>query len=798
MWGNARYLDVPRSLHSATLLPSGRVLVSGGLGNSGTLSGSVVYNPGTNTWNTSRSLARIRSDHTTTRLLSGKVLVVGGLGGGIALSSAELFEETGAQDAWRPVVTGPASLTAGVPAVITGTRFRGVSGGSSGGTSDSPTDFPLVRLWSLATGQTWTLPGTAMSPTSVSITPPDVLHGSYLLSVTVNGLTTGRLVPLAGNTPPVISGMPSDQTVEATSPGGAVVSWTTPTATDHRGGTLPVTCAPASGSAFPVSATTVTCAATDSGGETASVSFTVTVRDTSGPALSVPDDRRVEATGSTGAAVTFTASATDLVDGATAVACSRASGSMFPIGPTVVTCTSTDSRGNTGSATFTVTVTDTAAPTITCPADLTTEATSSAGAVATFSATASDLASTPSIVYSTPAGSTFGLGTTSVSATATDGAGNTASCTFSITVQDTTAPAISCPANVTAEATSASGALVTYADVTTSDAVSTPAVTYSQGSGAAFVVGETTVTAVAKDAANNASSCSFTVTVRDTTPPAVECPDDLVAEAMDANGALVTFPAPTASDLVSPPAVTLSQASMTAFAMGETTVTATVTDAANNTATCSFRVTVQDTTAPALVAPADQAVEATSAAGAIVSYDAAMVSDAVTASPTLVFEPPSGTQLPLGRTTVIVSATDAAENRAVERFTVTVTDTVPPVMTCPANVAVTVTGAGEKLSLPTATATDAVTTAPVITYSLPLEGDYPAGTTLVTATATDEAGNAATCQFSVTVSLPAEKPVEESGCSSAGASVLALVMALVLLGRKARRADGTASVPTEA
>src|SRR2546428_3746868 len=93
----------------------------------------------------------------------------------------------------------------------------------------------------------------------------------------------------------------------------------------------------------------------------------------------------------TGAAYTYTASATDLLDGSVAVSCTPASGATFPFGATTVTCTATDSHANVGTKTFTVTVKDTTGPVVTVPANATVEATSATGAVFTFTASATDL-----------------------------------------------------------------------------------------------------------------------------------------------------------------------------------------------------------------------------------------------------------------------------------------------------------------------------------------------------------------------------------------------------------------------
>ncbi len=74
------------------------------------------------------------------------------------------------------------------------------------------------------------------------------------------------------------------------------------------------------------------------------------------PVVNVPSEIIVPATDASGAVVTFSASATDDVDGTLTPTCVPSSGSTFPIGTNTVTCSATDAAGNTGSAQFTVTV----------------------------------------------------------------------------------------------------------------------------------------------------------------------------------------------------------------------------------------------------------------------------------------------------------------------------------------------------------------------------------------------------------------------------------------------------------
>jgi MYXO-CTERM domain-containing protein len=118
-------------------------------------------------------------------------------------------------------------------------------------------------------------------------------------------------------------------------------------------------------------------------------------------------------------------------------------------------------------------------------------------------------------------------------------------------------------------------------------------VTYSLPSGSTLPLGDRAVTATAEDAAGNRASCSFQVTVRDTTPPALSCPEDVRVSTDESAGTSVTYVLPEPTDLVSSSTVTASPESGSHFPKGETRVTVTATDAAGNAAQCSFNVTVQ-------------------------------------------------------------------------------------------------------------------------------------------------------------------------------------------------------------
>src|SRR5206468_12688613 len=117
----------------------------------------------------------------------------------------------------------------------------------------------------------------------------------------------------------------------------------------------------------------------------------------------------------------------------------------------------------------------------------------------------------------------------------------------------------------------------------------------------------------------------------------------------------------------------------------------------------------------------------------------------------LVSVPPSGFAFPIGTTTVTNTARDSSGNSNRCTFTVTVLDTQPPLITCPANITVNA-APGECSSNVTfnVTATDNCSVASVL--SIPPSGfAFPVGVTTVTNAARDSSGNSNRCTFSVTV-----------------------------------------------
>ncbi|MCI0329867.1 MAG: HYR domain-containing protein [candidate division Zixibacteria bacterium] len=154
-------------------------------------------------------------------------------------------------------------------------------------------------------------------------------------------------------------------------------------------------------------------------------------------------------------------------------------------------------------------------PIINCPSYVTqANEPGQCGAPVFYSVEASGKCGPTTTSCSPSSGSFFLVGTTAVLCTATDTAGNSASCSFPVSVQDTEAPQFFCPENIAVHTGSNqdNGVPVSYSAVAVDNCAS-PAVVCTPPSGSLFPTGVTAVTCTASDASRNSSACSFTVTL---------------------------------------------------------------------------------------------------------------------------------------------------------------------------------------------------------------------------------------------------------------------------------------------
>ena len=536
---------------------------------------------------------------------------------------------------------------------------------------------------------------------------------------------------------------------------GAVVTFAVNGADNCAG--FSVVSSPASGSVFPVGTTTVNSTVTDAAGNSAQCSFTVTVNDCESPTLSLPNPITVcNDAGACGAVVSFSATGNDNCPGVTVVS-APPSGSVFPIGTTVVNTTATDAAGNVTNGSFSVTVNDCEDPVATCPQSITTcNDAGQCGAVVTFSATGTDNCPGVSVVATPSSGSVFPVGTTTVNVVATDAAGRTSSCSFSVTVNDCEAPVASCPQSVTTcNDAGQCGAVVTF-NASGSDNCSGSNTVATPASGSVFPIGTTTVTVVTTDASGNVDQCTFDVTVNDCESPTISVPNPItVCNDAGTCGAVVTF-AVTGSDNCPGYTVNATPASGSVFPVGTTTVQCSVTDAAGNVTNGSFTVTVDDCEDPSVSCPSNLGAAAgitqcndAGQCGAIVSFSTPANDNCP--GVTVVATPASGSFFPVGTTTVNVVATDAAGRTATCSFNVTINDCEDPVASCPQSITAC-NDAGQCGAVVTFNASGSDNCSGSTTVATPASGSvFPIGTTTVTVVTTDAAGNFDQCTFDVTV-----------------------------------------------
>jgi hypothetical protein len=333
----------------------------------------------------------------------------------------------------------------------------------------------------------------------------------------------------------------------------------------------------------------------------------------------------------------------------------------YPLGTNVVQLCVTDSKGASNCTTSIIIVQDVSAPTVICPADITTaNDAGQCSAVVTYVASASDCGGLASFVCVPTSGSVFPVGTNVVTCTAVDAAGNTNSCSFNVVVQDTTPPDITCPANiVVANDPGQCSAVVNYTVTATDNCTTTCGVNvdvYSgftlTGGGAPYsgLLGSFAATGVsfATDTGFNwhpFSAFEFGAVITGCITVAAEGDyvfglDSDDGSLLGIDGALVVdnggphapgsgfgpsvhltagvhsfevqffecCGGPSGVDVVLPAGVTFggvqpvtvvcNPPSGSTFPKGTTTVVCTATDAAGNTNTCSFDVTVEDREAP--------------------------------------------------------------------------------------------------------------------------------------------------------------------------------------------------------
>ncbi len=431
------------------------------------------------------------------------------------------------------------------------------------------------------------------------------------------------------------------------------------------------------------------------------------------------------------------------------------------------TYTAYDECGNTSSCTQSISVNDTAAPSITCPANVTVSCAANVPAANVAAVITSDnCGGQVSVTLSANVTTNFictNRYTISRTYLATDACGNTSACTQLITVNDITPPSITCPANVTVSC-AANIPTANVASVITSDNCGgTASVTVSADVTSNFIcINRYTVsrTYLATDACGNTSTCTQLITVNDNTPPSITCPANVTVSCAANIPAANVASVITSDNCGGASSVTVSADITTNFiCTNRYTVSRTylATDACGNTSACTQLIIVNDITPPSITCPANLTVSCAS------NIPTANVASVITSdncggqSSITVLVDVTTNVICTNRYTILRTylATDACGNTSTCTQSIFVNDTSSPTITCPANLTVS---CASSISVPNVNAvitgdncngTVTVSAAADVTTNFVCGNQY---TVLRTYIATDACGNTAACTQSIIVS----------------------------------------------
>ncbi len=490
----------------------------------------------------------------------------------------------------------------------------------------------------------------------------------------------------------------------------------------------------------------VDCRITDRSGNFEQFPYMLNVQDVTAPVITLVDPSPVVFVEAGGIYNEQGASADDAVDGAVGVTISGTVNTGVP-GDYPIEYTAVDAAGNTATADRIVRVQDTTPPTLPVLVDFSVDADPTGSAVIAYSLpTAGDnAAASPLVSCVPPAGTILPVGTTIVTCTASDASGNTAQATFEVTVNDVTPPVVTLAGDptITLEAK-----LDTYVEpgASAEDSVDGSVPVTISGSVNEDVPGSYVLTYTATDGAGNSASNTRTVIVEDTTAPVITLNgvDPLTLEAGVDN---YIEAGATASDSVDGPVSVTPSGVVDTAIPGTYTVTYEATDNAGNSATTTRTVIVVDTTPPVvtLIGPTNLTLEA---GVDMYTEQNATADDAADGSLQVTITGTVDVSTP-GVYTLVYTATDAANLSGSAERTVTVVDTLAPVVALNGAPSLTVEAATGYVDQG-ATAVDAADGAVGVVASGAVNVNQ-LGIYTITYTATDNAGNVGAAVRSVEV-----------------------------------------------
>ena len=518
---------------------------------------------------------------------------------------------------------------------------------------------------------------------------------------------------------------------------------------------------------------TVTLSATDISGNTSTVTIDVTVQDNIAPVITINNDNPVlqlDANGTATLDINSVASAYDNC-GVESFTADKTTFTCNDLGDNVITLSAIDASGNVKTATLTVTVEDNTPPAITVT-DINPILYLDANGTATLDvnsvATASDNCNDVSLIADQTVFTCDNLGDNSVTLTAQDLSGNTATEIITVTVRDTLPPTILITEpnpvvylDENGQATLDVNSIATAVDNCSGVTLSADKTDFSCND-----LGDVVVTIIATDASGNSSTEPINVSIRDTLAPVITVNDNVVIY-LDENGLAsidVNDVASATDNCTVNPTLSADKTDFTCGDLGDNIITITAEDLSGNVATQTITVTVEDTIAPVITSTlTDMVVEADSSTCTYILPDftgEVTVFDNCTSDTLIVVEqnPVAGTELHAGDTiTVMVNATDDQNNTSSIEFSIAVIDIYAPVITCRADTVLQANNTQGYLVEGTDFDPDVfdctgITLVNDFNDSTSLDGAIlPVGSTTITWFATDIFGNSDTCSYVITV-----------------------------------------------
>jgi len=393
---------------------------------------------------------------------------------------------------------------------------------------------------------------------------------------------------------------------------------------------------------------------------------------------------------------------------------------------------------------------------IQCPPDIRVCACTEQGTPVYYTATAQSSCNTiPTIQCNPPSGTTFPVGSHTVTCVAKDSVGNSASCTFKVEVGlDSGPPRINCPTNgIFVCACNQDGVVVNYPVTATDDCDTNVTIICNPPSGSTLPPGVHTVTCEAIDDCNKRDRCQFVVVVgRDTEPPRIHCPNDIFVPTCNPDGTRVDYVVTATDDCDTNVTITCTPASGSNFPPGTHTVTCTAVDDCGNVSRCEFKVEVcADREPPRLVCPPNIVTNCVcSPNGGPITYTVTATDDCDT-NVMIICDPPPGTILPPGVHTVNCRAIDDCNHVSSCEFRVFVRpDTESPTIICPDDMVVRTCRDCAPVNYHVDARDDCDTNVTIV-CTPPPGTCFPVGTNDVRCVARDDCGNVSECKFSIIV-----------------------------------------------